>query len=320
MKDTKNGHRSLWFKGALLCLGVSAISLAGAVTAEAPPAAPAQSAGAAAPAGKPAGEPLANGIPYSEVVRYSLAKEQVPTAAPTSVPRIDGHPDFSGMWLQDQGILFSDPTPKHHSGSHPGYDDSLNPPPFNDEYAARYKAFKERVAKEGYNRQYDCDPPGMPRLMANPFPMELIQTKDKLVTLHEYKSQMRRIYLDGRAMPSEDDYTPSFNGVSIGKWDGETLVSETGLIDVPAGKLIQITGIEHSDKLKIIERVRFLTKDRIEWEITMVDPVVFTKPWVNRRSFSRKPLTTTVPEYECLAGELIKELGYTKAAAPAPAK
>ena len=301
MKPDKKARRSIAWGPLLMCLCASTALTASSIRAES----------------SPTGEPLANGIPYSEVVRYSLAKDMVPTADPDSVPRLNNHPDFSGMWLQDQGILFSDPTPKHHSGSHPGYDDSLNPPPFNEEYAARYKAFKARVAEEGYNRIYDCDPPGMPRLMANPFPMELIQTGGKLVTLHEYKSQMRRVYLDGREIPSEDDYTPSFNGVSIGKWDGETMVIETGLIDVPDGKLIQITGIEHSDQLKIIERVRFLNKDRIEWEITMIDPVVFTKPWINRRSFSRKPLTSTVPEYECLVGELISELGYEKPSADA---
>jgi len=295
---SKKAHRSAVFRrAALIASGVTAMALS--ITA---------GSNAETPS---SGEPLSNGMPYSEVVRYSLSPDKLPTASPASVPRADGHPDFTGTWLQDQGILFSDPTPKHHSGSHPGYDDSLNPPPFNAEYAARYKAFKEKVAKEGYNRLYDCDPSGMPRLMANPFPMQLIQTKAELAMLFLYKYQYRQAYFD-RQMPSEDDYTPSFNGASVAKWDGETLVIDTGLIDTPPGKLIQITGIEHSDQLHITERVRFLNPNRIEWEITMTDPVVFTKPWVSRRSFTRQPATNFPPEYVCTTGELIGELGYAK--------
>lgn len=257
-------------------------------------------------------EPLSNGMPYSKVVEYSISPTKLPTADAASVPRQGEHPDFSGFWLQDQGILFSDPTPKHHSGSHPGYDDTINPIPFTPEYAARYAAFNAKVKKDGYNRIYDCDPTGMPRIMSNPFPMELILTPQKLVALFEYKSQMRRAYLDGRAMPSEDDYTPSYMGFTTGKWEGETLVTETGLIGQFDGKLIQITGIEHSDKLKIVERIRFLNKDRLEWEIAMIDPVVFAKPFVSRRSFTRQPADYNVPEYECSTGELIGELGLVK--------
>jgi hypothetical protein len=253
-----------------------------------------------------------SGMTPEQVVEYSTAAKPLPTAAANTVPRAFGKPDLSGLWLQDQGILFTDMTPKHHSGSHPGYDDKVNYPPFTPEYQARYDAFGAEVKKNGYNRLYDCDPTGMPRLMANPFPMELVQLKDKLLMLFEYKSQIRRAYMDGRPHPSEDDYDASYTGHSTAKWEGETLVVDTTLIKEATGKLIQITGIEHSDQLHIVERVRFLNPNRIEWEITMIDPKVFTKPWVNRRSFTRRPLSINVPEYACTASELIKELGYEK--------
>jgi hypothetical protein len=125
--------------------------------------------------------------------------------------------------------------------------------------------------------------------------------------------------MDGRPHPSEDDFDASYMGHSIAKWEGDTLVIETTNIGALPGKKIQITGIVHSDKLKTIERVRFLTPDRIEWEITMIDPDTFTKPWVNRRSFTRRSLKIDVPEYECPTGELIKELNYVKQPKPAAA-
>jgi hypothetical protein len=265
----------------------------------------------------------ASGLTPEQVVAYSISPNKLPTAPIASVPQAFGHPDFSGYWLQDQGILFSDPTPKHHSGSHPGYDDTINPIPFTPAAAAAYKVFNDGVKANGYDRINDCDPTGMPRIMANPFPMELIQLKDKLVMLFEFKSQVRRAYMDGRPHPNEDNYDASYMGHSIAKWEGDTLVVETENIGVFPGKKIQITGIMHGDKLKTVERVRFLTPDRIEWEITMIDPEMFTKPWVNRRSFTRRSLKIDVPEYECPPGELIKELGYVKGpkpAAPAPKK
>ena len=269
---------------------------------------------AAAP---PPGSPPA--MTPDEVVAYSTAATKLPTAPIASVPQAFGHPDFSGYWIQNQGILFTDMTPKHHSGSHPGYDDSINPPPFTPEYAARYKAFNDRVKAEGYNRVYDCDPTGMPRIMANPFPMELIQLRDKLVMLFEYKSQIRRAYMDGRGHPNDDNYDASYMGHSTARWDGDTLVIDTTRIGTFEGKLIQITGIEHSDDLHVVERVRFLTPDRLEWEITLIDPKVFTKPWVLRRSFSRRSLKIDVPEYECRTSELLGEIGYIKGPKPAKA-
>lgn len=217
------------------------------------------------------------------------------------------HPDFSGMWLQEQGILFTDPTPKHHSGSHPGWDDNLNYPPFNDEYKKRYEAFKENVRQNGYDGTRNCDPPGMPRLMANPFPMEIIDTPTKVVMLFEYKSQIRRIYLD-RDHPDPDDYDASFDGHSVGRWEGDTLVVDTTNIRNDNGKLIQITGIEHSDQLHIFEKFKLIEPDRLQYELTMIDPKVFTKPWTMVRSFKRKDIKKNVPEYVCLASKLVQEI------------
>ena len=235
-----------------------------------------------------------------------------PTAPAASVPRAFGHADFSGLWKEDQGVLFSDPTPGAFGGKHPGWDDTINPPPYNPEWAQKYIDYKANAAAKGKGpaRIYDCDPSGMPRLMSNPFPMELIQTKDKLVMLFEYKSQIRRAYMDGRPHPSEDDYDASYTGHSTAKWEGETLVIDTTRIGDFPGKLSQGTGIKNSADLHIVERVRYLTPNQIEWEITMIDPVAFTKPWVARRSFTRQSLAKNIPEYECTLHEVLGELGY----------
>jgi hypothetical protein len=220
-------------------------------------------------------------------------------AAAKAAPAVRFDPkDLQGIWLQDQGVLFSDPTPKHHSGSHPGWDDSINPPPLLPELDKVYKARVKAELDGGVapNPANDCAPPGMPRLMANPFRMEVVQKPGVLYMLFEFKQQIRRVYLDGRPHPGEDDFDRSYNGHSIAKWEGDTLVVDT--IYIRPDILLQVTGIPLSEKMHVIERIKRVGPDKIEDEITMIDPGVFTKPWVAKRSFTRQP-PAEILEYIC---------------------
>jgi hypothetical protein len=83
--------------------------------------------------------------------------------------------------------------------------------------------------------------------------------------------------LNQKAHP--DDLEPSFLGNSIGHWEGDTLVVDvTGFNDkgwVMAG------GIFHSDALHITERYTRVDRDTINYEATIEDPKVFTKPFTS---------------------------------------
>jgi hypothetical protein len=74
-----------------------------------------------------------------------------------------------------------------------------------------------------------------------------------------------------------DDIIPSYMGTSIGRWDGNTLVVDT--IGFNDKTWLAGAGTFHTDGLHTIERYTRVDKDQINYEVTLEDPAVFTKPW-----------------------------------------
>jgi hypothetical protein len=205
--------------------------------------------------------------------------------------------DFSGIWTPDQGVLFTDPTKGVASGRNPGFDDTINPPPLTPEYAEMYA--KTKAARAAGQVVADptgmCLPPGMPRLMANPYPFEILHTPGRVTLIFTADSHTRRIFTDGRGHP--EDLDPTFNGHSIGRWEGDTLVVETiGLRDDTD---LQSTGLPKSGELRVIERIRLIGPNKLENEITMIDPIAFTAPFKATRTWTRIE-DEEIQEYVCL--------------------
>ena len=138
-----------------------------------------------------------------------------------------------------------------------------------------------------------CLPGGMPRNMANPYPQEIIIKPKQVTILKELQTQIRRIYI-GEAMPA--DVEPTFIGYSVGHWEGDTLVAQTA--GLRGDTVFDRTGAPHSDKMTLVERMRLRTPDVWEDQITITDPVAFTKPWVVTRTYMRQP-TWKILEYVC---------------------
>jgi hypothetical protein len=91
----------------------------------------------------------------------------------------------------------------------------------------------------------------MPAIMGHPYPYEFLLTPGKVTIVSEAYMQVRHIYTDGRPLPADPD--PTFNGTSIGRWDGDTLVVET----IGFSPLTTIArNTPHSDKMRIVERFR----------------------------------------------------------------
>src|SRR5262245_21168564 len=81
------------------------------------------------------------------------------------------------------------------------------------------------------NSKYDpegyCLPPGGPRLMATPYPMEILQQPDqrRILMMFEGATHIwREIYMDGRGHPHGDALNPTYRGHSVGRWERDTLV------------------------------------------------------------------------------------------------
>jgi hypothetical protein len=182
-------------------------------------------------------------------------------AVPTgSTPRTrEGKPDLSGIWIN----VYNPDTP---------------PPPLRPWAAEVLRQRMENNSKDypgGYCLPANASP------ITRAFPYKFVQTPSLIVVLHESDTPgVRQIFLDGRTHPA--DPNPTWQGHSIGRWDGDTLVIDTtGYNDK---SWLSLTGIPHTEKLHTIERIRRPDYGHIEVEITMDDSEAFTGPW--KRTFT----------------------------------
>lgn len=204
--------------------------------------------------------------------------------AQAAAPAARAYPDWSGVWENAEGFRYTVP------GGKP------NPPVLTPEYAARYKVVTDSAAqgRPVNDPTANCIWPGVPRVLVTPYPVEYLIQPDRVTVIHEYQSQVRRIWTDGRGHPG--DLEPSFNGHSIGHWEGDTLVVET--VGLREDTKIDRSGLAHSGELKILERIRLVDPDTLENQITMIDPLAYAQPWVSTLRLKRQR-DWQILEYVC---------------------
>lgn len=118
-----------------------------------------------------------------------------------------------------------------------------------------------------------CWPAGMPLIMTRVWPIAMIQLPTAIYMISGFMNSMRVVYLDGREHSPADLVVRSFNGQSIGTWEGDTLVVDTvgfapGVLAAP---------VKHSEQLHIVERYTLRTDPlALHREFEAVDPVYFT--------------------------------------------
>jgi hypothetical protein len=147
-----------------------------------------------------------------------------------------------------------------------------------------------------------CMPYGTPRnVLAANAPLEIVQTPARLTMLIESdlsNVETRRVYLDGRALPSEPD--PSWFGTSVGRWEGNTLVIET--VGIETDVILSESGLPHSESLRVTERlsvVQDAARGRVLVdELTLTDPDAYLQPLKTKRYFTWAP-NALVRESRC---------------------
>src|SRR5262249_52548292 len=103
--------------------------------------------------------------------------------------------------------------------------------------------------------------------------------------LYEQDHAIRQIFTDGRDHPKDLDLT--WNGHSIGKWDGDTLVVDT--IKMREETWLDGAGHAHSDQMRMIERYRRTDRNTLQLDLTLEDPKTFTKPWTRQVVYQWRP-------------------------------
>ena len=128
---------------------------------------------------------------------------------------------------------------------------------------------------EGY-----CLPPGGPRMMATPYPIEILQLpdQDRIIMIFEGATHIwREIYMDGRPHPEGVALNPTFLGHSVGRWEGDTLVVD--VVGFNENTWIDFFGHPHTDALHVVERFSRPDKGTLRFEATFEDPGAYSEPW-----------------------------------------
>ena len=164
-----------------------------------------------------------------------------------------------------------------------------DPPGLKPEYQAMVdRANEARAQGLVYNNDVGlCWPPGMPMMMNRVWPINLVQLPTSMVVVSNFMNQVRLIYMDGREHTEPDLYVPSYNGESIGWWEGDTLVVETRNFGVERHWITD--GIPATESLVMTERFS-LNEDGTELtiEYTLVDPNVWEGEWVSAKRYNRE--------------------------------
>ena len=206
---------------------------------------------------------------------------------PASAPKVDYTalqtlPDWRGIWMPVLG---------GSAGTEPVTKPEL--PQLKGKYKTHYDEVQQLIRSgdpeallKVERRPSACEPPGMPGIMTQPYDIEFLFTPGRVTMIQEAYMQVRRIFTDGRPLP--DDPDPTYNGSSVGHWEGDTLVVTTvGLRD---GGTMGRWGITYSDKVRQTERIHLDRgdKDVLIVENSFEDPNALVAPWHSVYRFKRQ--------------------------------
>lgn len=162
----------------------------------------------------------------------------------------------------------------------------------------------EALAKRDENRANwnNLDPvakcyiPGIPRSTYMPWPFQILQTDTEIFIAYEFGSNSRTIFMD---RPGTEAPLPSWMGYSLGNWEDGTLVVKVTK-QVP-DTWLDASGNYHGPNLVVEERYTLLDENHIEYEATIEDPDVFSRPWkIKIPLYRRMENDARLLEYKCV--------------------
>ncbi len=187
--------------------------------------------------------------------------------------------DWSGIYTRSKGGLHFDPDLAPESGPVTA---RLTPAG-----TAVIAAKTEQLTTRGgeYDPISDCRPPGTPRWFTEPFLHEFIVTPAQTWLINEMVNDVRRVYTDGRPHTPADDAYASWNGDTIGFWDGDVLVTHTKYL--MSGQYQRGIQPNYSDQTTVVERWHKVDAKTLQADVWVFDPVNLAKPWYTRQSWTK---------------------------------
>jgi hypothetical protein len=238
----------------------------------------------------------------------SCATRQVPAAAPaasapaaTSNPRAiprtaGGRPDLQGIWQVRNRAAYGLEYHNASAGILPGKSvvvDGAAIPYTPAALATRNANYDKRAELDPFNQ---CFMPGVPRIMYLEHPFQIFQTNDHVSMVFEWSQVFRLVYTDGS---KHTDGIEFFMGDSRGRWEGDSLVVDVANFNDRTW--LDAAGNFHSEQMKLTERYTLLDADTIQYEVTIEDPKVFTRPWKISMPIYRQKDMDRLLEYQCQA-------------------
>jgi len=241
------------------------------------------------------------------------AAKPAAAARNASIPRgPDGHPNLNGVWqvmntanwdlsphnaqqslVLDAGAQLAEPA---GIGVVEGGDIPYLP-------AALAKKKENYANRQKTDPEVRCYLPGVPRATYMPFPFEIFQSNKYMAIAYEYDGAFRNIYLKDPGPAPIDTWM----GQSYGKWEGDTLVVDVTGLDKRTW--FDRAGDYHSDELHVVERYTMTSPEVIQYEATITDPQVYSRPWkISMPIYKHVEKGAQLLEFKCV--EFVEDLMY----------
>lgn len=174
---------------------------------------------------------------------------------------------------------------------------------------ARERLERNRTNVIRHDPEAACYLPGIPRATYMPYPFQIIQgNDDDILVAYQYASANRVIHMEEVGIPPIDTWM----GTSYGTWEGDTLVVTTlalgpGLVKLPGGEMEEgVTWLDRAgnyltNHATVIERFTPRGPNHMDYEATIEDPTVYSRPWTIRMPLYRNvDANAQLLEFKCV--------------------
>jgi hypothetical protein len=254
------------------------------------------------------------------VATRSLPAAQTPARGQSQMPRTawDNKPDFNGIWqvMNSANWNLEDheggPSPVIINGAWGAIEPGLSiveggTIPYKPEALKKRDENRAHALPGHTGRDLAADPevncflPGVPRATYMGHPFEIFQSPNRMWIVYQYSYARREILMNSKDEAPID----SWMGWSNGKWEGDTLVIDvTGFNDMT---WLDRSGNYHSDAMHVVERYTPIDATHINYEATIEDPNVFTRPWkISFPLYKHIEKNARIIEFKC--PEYVEEL------------
>lgn len=234
----------------------------------------------------------------------------------------DGHPNLNGIWqalntanwdltehAARPGLVLAAGTLTADPGGM-GVVVGGEIPYLPDALAKKKANFEKRLELDPEVR---CYLPGIPRANYMPYPFQIFQSNKALFFAYQYAGAVRNVFLKDPGPAPIDTWM----GQSYGKWEGDTLVIDVTGLDERTW--FDRAGDFHSDQLHVVERFTLIGPDVMNYEATIEDPKVYSKPWkIQMPLYRHVEKGARLYEFKCV--EFVEDLIYGGLSKKPPAK